>query len=75
MTKKELKALDARIVMKLACCCCGDLALAKKQWWNRDTGYGLCGRCAKALQARKGYDAEEFISCYGHEGVNWIKEA
>lgn len=29
------------------CSCCGAYAGAFEQWHNRDTGYGLCGKCAK----------------------------
>jgi hypothetical protein len=60
--------------MNLECCCCGARARAKAQWWNRDTGYGLCGHCARMIQARKDYDAEEFRSCYGVEGRHWFAE-
>lgn len=31
--------------MILQCACCGGDAPAKKQWFNRDTGYGICHRC------------------------------
>jgi hypothetical protein len=56
--------------MLLDCCCCGLGAPAKEQWWNRDRGYGLCGRCAEELKAKM--TPEEFTSCYGHEGVHWM---
>jgi hypothetical protein len=56
----------------LTCCCCGASAPAKEQWWNRDTGYGLCGICAQMIQQRSDYDPEEFRLCYGVEDVNWI---
>ncbi len=59
-------------MLRLTCCVCGALAKAKKQWWNRDTGYGLCGACAVWLKAKPGYDAEEFHSYYGNEGVHWL---
>jgi hypothetical protein len=60
--------------MRLTCCVCGAPAPAVKQWWNRDTGYGLCGKCAAWLQTRPDYHAEEFRSYYGDEGVHWIPE-
>lgn len=60
--------------MNLKCCCCGNRAKAVKHWWNRDNGYGLCGKCATMMQARKDYDVEEFTSYYGHEGVHWFRE-
>lgn len=56
--------------MILICCCCGNAAPARKQWWNRDRGYGLCGDCARALKPRM--NAEEFTRDYGHEGTHWI---
>lgn len=28
----------------LECCCCGNGTIGR-QWWNRDTGYGLCQDC------------------------------
>lgn len=28
----------------LICCCCG-MPTKGRQWWNRDTGYGLCDDC------------------------------
>ena len=62
-------------LLNLTCCCCGDEAPAFKQWWNRDTGYGLCGRCAHSIQHAQGtaaMAAAEFTSCYGHPGVHWF---
>lgn len=56
----------------LTCCCCGNGAPAYVQWWNRDTGYGLCGGCATYIQARPDYNPEEFTECYGIKGVHWI---
>lgn len=60
--------------MTLTCCVCGAAAPAKKHWWNRDQGFGLCGRCAKWLKARADYDEEDFTACYGKEGIHWMKE-
>lgn len=31
-------------VRNLVCCCCGDRCRGR-QWWNRDTGFGVCVRC------------------------------
>ena len=58
--------------MTLECCCCGGPAPAKKQWWNRDKGYGLCGKCAVWIKKRPDYDPEEFTQNYGEEGVHWM---
>jgi hypothetical protein len=54
------------------CCCCGEAAPAKEQWWNRDTGFGLCGKCAIMIKARQDYDPEEFTRTYGDEGTHWM---
>ena len=59
-------------MLRLTCCVCGDYAPAWKQWWNRDRGYGLCGRCAEWLKRRPEYNPEEFQSYYGDEGVHWL---
>lgn len=64
----------AATIRRLVCCCCGDAAPALKQWWNRDTGFGLCGRCARWLKARPDYNEVEFTSNYGHEGVHWFAD-
>lgn len=63
-----------RRLRRLECCCCGNAAPAYAQWWNRDTGFGLCGRCATWIRSRKIYDAEEFTSLYGEEGTHWLPE-
>lgn len=34
----------AKGVKILTCCCCGN-GTRGRQWWNRDTGYGLCKDC------------------------------
>ena len=60
--------------MILTCCVCGARAPAKKHWYNRDQGFGLCGRCAAWLKRQADYQAEEFTSNYGHEGIHWIAE-
>ena len=59
---------------RLTCCVCGGAAPARKQWWNRDTGFGLCGKCAAWLKTRRDYNEEEFTSYYGEPGVHWIPE-
>lgn len=37
-------------VERLACCCCGNETRGR-QWFNRDTGYGLCSDCVSYCQA------------------------
>lgn len=61
-------------MLNLTCCTCGSPAPAKQQWFNRDRGFGLCGRCAAWLKARADYHAAEFELTYGREGVHWMPE-
>lgn len=60
-------------VRRLTCSCCGE-GTRGRQWWNRDTGYGLCVKCADWIKTRKEgkyYDADEFRRSYGEKGVHW----
>jgi len=59
-------------VIHLTCACCGGPAPALKQWWNRDTGYGLCGTCATRIQGRTDYDAVDFERTYGIRYIHWF---
>ncbi len=54
---------------RLQCSCCGESALGR-QWFNRDTGYGLCARCVYWLAERK-TDPEEMQSNYGRAGFHY----
>jgi len=54
----------------LTCCCCG-LSTLGRQWWNRDTGYGLCDACAQELPTR-GTTPEEMHQCYGKAGIHYL---
>lgn len=60
-------------MLKLICCCCLGPAPAKKQWFNRDRGYGLCGRCADWMRS-VGEGLEDFRRSYGVEGVHWMPD-
>ena len=55
-------------VFHLHCACCGEDAPAFKQWFNQDTGYGLCSRCNGNITAKEG--ADYVRDCYGHAGVH-----
>jgi hypothetical protein len=55
-------------VRDLECCCCGERTRGR-QWWNRDTGYGLCIACIEYCATRM--PAEEFDRCYGVRGVHY----
>ena len=54
----------------LKCCCCGGDAGKWQQWWNRDTGYGICRRCVEWVASR-GETPEQIRDYYGVEGVNY----
>lgn len=55
----------------LTCACCGGDAPSLAQWWNRDTGYGVCGRCVDWIRSR-GSTSEEISFSYGVEGRHWF---
>lgn len=55
-------------VKRLTCCCCGS-SMQGRQWWNRDTGYGLCNACIP--YCRKRQDEEEMRRNYGELGVHY----
>lgn len=55
-------------IKNLECSCCGCEALGR-QWWNRDTGYGLCIKCADIIS--KSEDDESMKSCYGISGIHY----
>lgn len=48
----------SKAIRNLTCACCGESAPGR-QWWNRDTGYGVCLRCANANTAKYGEGDEE----------------
>ncbi len=58
-------------MLNLICACCGNTAPALKQWWNRDTGFGVCGRCV-AWQLARGEKPETIKDHYGESGVHWL---
>jgi hypothetical protein len=53
---------------RLQCCVCGESTIGR-QWWNRDTGFGICSGCAESEAAR--VPAEEMTDCYGMAGVHY----
>ena len=53
----------------LECCCCGQ-STRGRQWWNRDTGYGICPPCIEYVKSHGETDAE-IRDNYGIEGVHY----
>lgn len=56
-------------VRSLECNVCG-LGTKGRQWWNRDTGYGLCKDCGEWMLGR-GMPLAEVESLNGKRGYNW----
>lgn len=56
-------------IRTLTCCCCGE-ATRGRQWWNRDTGYGICPQCVEYVRS-KGESEEEIAKLYGERGIHW----
>lgn len=54
-------------IKTLYCACCGGITKGR-QWWNQDTGYGLCPRCAIWITNRHGLAYVE--DAYGKFGVH-----
>lgn len=57
-------------IKRLTCCCCGQFCRGR-QWYNRDTGYGLCPNCAKWLREVRHETEEDMKHCYGIEGIHY----
>jgi len=55
-------------VKDLTCTCCNGLARGR-QWWNQDTGHGLCVSCVEF--ATNGQTPEWVKDTYGEKGVNY----
>lgn len=55
-------------IYHLTCCVCGNEAIGR-QWHNRDTGYGICPKCAEYVKTKQ--TPEENQSYYGIEGIHY----
>jgi hypothetical protein len=55
---------------RLRCACCGGDAGRWTQWFNQDTGYGICQSCVQWQLGRR-TDPTEIARHYGKEGVNY----
>ena len=66
-------------ITTLKCACCGAWTMGR-QWWNQDTGYGLCPKCGEWIAARKipgisQEDQPEYMrQTYGTKGVHYSIE-
>ena len=56
-------------IQSLTCCCCG-AETRGRQWYNRDTGYGLCPKCAQWIATRK--TLEEMQENFGEAEVHYF---
>lgn len=52
------------------CSCCGGEAGRWEQWYNRDTGYGMCAKCIDFVRER-GESEDEIRNLYGVHGIHW----
>ncbi len=58
----------AEPIRNLICCCCGQPAPARKQWGNRDNGFGVCPSCFDAVAIKEGFDIA--VNYYGRPGIH-----
>ncbi len=56
-------------VRRLTCACCG-AGCRGRQWWNRDTGFGVCRGCVDRMLLR-GIPYAEIQNLYGTCGVHF----
>lgn len=63
---------------ELTCACCGGEAGKFEQWFNQDTGFGICRRCFDWIEQREQRKPAEFRMdmrrAYGIPGVNYSEE-
>ena len=69
-TKELLKP-----IRNLECCCCGE-STRGRQWWNRDTGYGICRDCITFVRSKKKdgkprQSEDQIRDYYGMEGIHF----
>ncbi len=67
------KRMLTKPIRALECCVCGS-GTRGRQWWNRDTGYGVCPSCVAYVRS-KGETEAEIKDLYGVEGIHWGVEA
>lgn len=55
---------------RLTCCCCGE-SCTGRQWYNRDTGYGICVSCANEWEKNPRVGPDELKRSCGVRGVHF----
>jgi hypothetical protein len=70
---EAVKPIPKKPIKYLTCCCCGN-GTTGRQWWNRDTGYGLCNACVIWLTEERGEDEETMRENYGEKGFHYAIE-
>lgn len=55
------------MIKYLTCACCGE-STKGRQYWNRDTGFGLCDSCADYIEEKEG--KEYLVQNYGKDGIH-----
>lgn len=56
-------------IRSLTCCCCS-ASTRGRQWYNRDTGFGLCPKCAAWIATRETPEAMQ--ENYGAPNVHYF---
>ena len=65
---EALKPMPPVPIKELECCCCGRETLGR-QWWNMDTGFGLCVKCADRFS--KSEHAHDMKKSHGNLGFHY----
>ncbi len=58
-------------IRNLTCCCCSEPTQGR-QWWNRDSGFGVCKNCIE--RAFKNESEEELENMFGKRGYHYLIE-
>lgn len=69
--EKIIRAIQAAAEnkpLRFTCAVCGEPAPAYRQWWNRDTGFGVCSRCYQVVCEKEG--EPEAARLFGEAGVH-----
>lgn len=57
-------------IITMYCSVCGAVTRGR-QWWNRDTGHGLCQSCGNRLPTERNVPLEEMLFDYGLRGIHY----